>query len=166
MRVAGNDIYVAIIGKMIPQTLIFLTVMYAYIGYLFIHLQFPHPGGIWIILLLGFLGVVASQCFGVFAFGLLPSLRMSMSVCSLWAVLSFTTSGFTFPLFAMDSPIFAIAQLFPLRHYYMIYQLCVFNGYPWHIAWFNFMALGIFICLPLFVMKNIRRAMLEFVYIP
>ena len=166
MRVAGDDIYVAIIGKMIPQTLIFLTVMYAYIGYLFIHLQFPHPGGIWIILLLGFLGVVASQCFGVFAFGLLPSLRMSMSVCSLWAVLSFTTSGFTFPLFAMDSPIFAIAQLFPLRHYYMIYQLCVFNGYPWHIAWFNFMALGIFICLPLFVMKNIRRAMLEFVYIP
>ena len=109
---------------------------------------------------------MAAQGFGVFAFGLMPSLRMSMSICSLWAVLSFTTGGFTFPVFAMDGAINTLAQMFPLRHYYMIYQLCVFNGYPWHIAWFNFMALGIFICLPLFVMKNIRKAMLEFVYIP
>ncbi|MBR1463603.1 MAG: ABC transporter permease [Prevotella sp.] len=166
MRVAGGDIYVALIGKLLPQTLIFLTIMYAHMWYLFGHLGFPHAGNVWIIMLTGLLGVLSAQGFGVFAFGLMPSLRMSMSICSLWAVLSFTTSGFTFPVTAMNGAIGTLAQLFPLRHYYMIYQLCVFNGYPWHIGWFNFMALGLFICLPLLVMKSIRRAMLEFVYIP
>ena len=48
----------------------------------------------------------------------------------------------------------------------MVYQLNIFNGYPMEIAWFNYMALGIFICLPLFVMKSIRKAMTEYVYIP
>ena len=163
---AGNNIHVALLGKLLPQTLIFLTIMFAFLFYTFDILGFPHQGGTWSIVLLGLLTVFSAQAFGVFAFGLLPSLRMSMSICSLWAVLSFTTSGTAFPLFAMDSPIEAIAQLFPLRHYYMIYQICVFNGYPFTDAWFNIMALCIFICLPVFTVKNIKKAMLEYVYIP
>ncbi len=166
MKIADNDIYVAIMGKMLPQTLIFLIIFYGYLWYIYSCLGFPHQGGIWPILLLGFLAVISSQCFGLFIFGLFPSLRMSMSVCSLWAMLSFTTSGFTFPIFAMDGAVEAIAQLFPLRHYYMIYKTCVFNGFPLHMAWFHFMALGIFIVLPLFVIPRIRKAMLEYVYIP
>ena len=166
MKLAVNDIHVSLMGKLLPHTLIFLCIMYGFMWYLFGHLAFPHQGSVWMMLLLGLLAVLSSQCFGVFAFGLMPSLRMSMSICSLWAVLSFTTSGFTFPVFAMDGAIQTLAQLFPLRHYYMIYQMCLFNGYPWHIAWFNFMALGLFICLPLFVMRTIRKAMLEYVYIP
>ena len=166
MRIAGDDIHVALLGKLLPHTLIFLTVTYGYLWYLFGFLHFPHQGSVWMLLLLGFLAVVSSQSFGVFAFGLFPSLRMSMSICSLWAMLSFTVSGFTFPLRAMDGAFQTAAQLFPLRHFYMIYQMCCFNGYPWHLAWFNFMAMGIFIILPLFVMRNIKRAMLEYVYIP
>lgn len=166
MKVAGNDIYVAIIGKCLPQTLIFLIIFYGYMFYVFGILAFPHPGGVGVILLLGLFSVLAAQGFGIFAFGLMPSLRMSMSICSLWAVLSFTTSGAAFPLSAMDGALEALSQLFPLRHYYMIYQICIFNGYPLHIAWFNWMALGLFIILPLFVMWNIRKAMLEYDYIP
>lgn len=166
MKVAGNDIYVAIIGKCLPQTLIFLIIFYGYMFYVFGILVFPHPGGVGVILLLGLFSVLAAQGFGIFAFGLMPSLRMSMSICSLWAVLSFTTSGAAFPLSAMDGALEALSQLFPLRHYYMIYQICIFNGYPLHIAWFNWMALGLFIILPLFVMWNIRKAMLEYDYIP
>ena len=159
-------IFLILIGKLLPQTLIFLIIMFAFLFYTFDILGFPHQGGTWSIVLLGLLTVFSAQAFGVFIFGLMPSLRMSMSICSLWAVLSFTTSGTAFPLFAMDSPIEAIAQLFPLRHYYMIYQICVFNGYPFTDAWFNIMALLIFICLPIFTVKNIKKAMLEYVYIP
>ena len=166
MKMANGDIYVALMGKMLPQTLIFLIIFYGFLWYIYNCLGFPHQGGLWPILLLGFLAVISSQCFGIFAFGLLPSLRMSMSICSLWAVLSFTTSGFTFPIFAMDGAIEALAQLFPLRHYYMIYKTCIFNGFPLHMAWFHFMALGIFIVLPLFTMRKLRKAMLEYVYIP
>lgn len=166
MKAAKGDILVALTGKMLPQFLIFLTIIYVFIWYMFGHLGFPHPGGVGRLMLLGLLAVLAAQSFGVFVFGLMPSLRMSMSVCSLWAVLSFTTGGFTFPVFAMDAPIEAMAQLFPLRHYYMIYQKCIFNAYPLHTAWFHFMALGIFIALPFFVLSKIRKALTEYVYIP
>ena len=166
MQMAKGDILVALTGKFLPQTLIFLTIMYAYMAYTFGHLGFPHQGSGRMLAALGFLAVLASQAFGIFAFGLTPSLRMSMSVCSLWAVLSFTTGGFTYPVFAMDGAIEALAQLFPLRHYYMIYQKCIFNGYPLHMAWFNIMALAMFIALPFFVLGKLRKALTEYVYIP
>lgn len=166
MKLAGNDIYTAIAGKFLPHTIIWLVIMFGYSWYIYGYLDFPHQGSVWTIVGLNFLAVMAGQGFGVFIFGLMPSLRMSMSVCSLWGVLSFSMCGAAFPVFAMDSMLNALANLFPLRHYYMFYQICVFNGYPWHIAWFYIMALAIFIALPLFVMKNIRKAMLEYVYIP
>ena len=166
LGMADNNIHVAILGKLLPQTLVFLIIIFAFYFYTFDILGFPHQGGTLSIVLLGLLTVFSAQAFGVFAFGLMPSLRMSMSICSLWAVLSFTTSGASFPLFAMDSPLEAVAQLFPMRHYYMIYQICVFNGYPFTDAWFNIMALLIFMCLPVFTVKNIKKAMLEYVYIP
>ncbi|MBQ9650751.1 MAG: ABC transporter permease [Prevotella sp.] len=163
---AGGNIYIALIGKFLPQALSWLSIFYAYSWFVYGHLEFPHNCGIGMLLLLPLITVLAGQAFGIFVFGLTPSLRMSMSICSLWAVLSFSTCGAAFPVFAMDAPIEALATLFPLRHYYMIYQMCIFNGYQLHIAWFHFMALGIFICLPFFVTRNIKKAMLEYVYIP
>lgn len=166
MRMAGNNVHVAIAGKILPQTLLFTLMMWCFEFYIFYGLGFPHPGGVVPIMLLGFLSVAACQCFGIFAFGLMPSLRMAMSICSLWSVVSFSACGATFPVFAMDSMIQSLAQLFPLRHYYMIYQMCIFNGYPLSYAWFHFMALAIFICLPIFTINNIKKAMLVYVYIP
>ena len=166
MAMANNNILVALTGKLLPQFLIFLTIFYSFMYYLFGILHFPHPGGIVMILVLGLLTVLASIGFGIFAFGLMPSLRMSLSVCSLWAVLGFSMSGATFPIFAMHHSIEALAQLFPLRHYYMIYQICIFNGYTFVDAWFNIMALLIFMALPFFVVNKIRKAMLEYEYIP
>ncbi|MBQ8047835.1 MAG: ABC transporter permease [Prevotella sp.] len=166
MEKAGGNIYVAIAGKMLPQTLVFLLMFFGFEYYIYGALLFPHPGGVLPILLLGFLAVLSAQCFGIFVFGLMPSLRMSMSICSLWAVLSFSASGSTFPTSAMSPMIEALAQLFPLRHYYMIYQSAVFNGFPLGYSWLHIVALLLFIMLPLFTIKNIKRAMLEYVYIP
>ena len=166
MEMAGNNIHVALIGKFLPQTLIYLIILLVYSWYVFGYLHFPYEGSYWMIIMLAVLTVLVGQAFGIFIFGLMPSLRMSMSICSLWAMLGFTACGATFPVMAMDSPIVALANLFPLRHYYMIYQLCIFNGYPIDTAWFHFMAMGIFLSLPFLVIKNIRKAMLEFQYIP
>ncbi len=163
---ANNNILVALIGKFLPQTLVFLAVTFFYEYYVFGVLGFPHPGGVFMIALLAVLHVLAAQGFGVFVFGLMPSLRMSMSICSLWAMLSFSLAGTAFPLIAMDGPIQALSWLFPLRHYYMLYQICVFNGYPLLEAWFHFAALVGFTLLPWLVLKKIKNAMLTYVYIP
>ena len=166
MSMADNRLMVALIGKFLPQTIIWLALVYGYEWYVFYHLGFPHLGSPWMLVLLGLIEVLASQGFGIFAFGLMPSLRMSMSVCSLWAVLSFSMVGSAFPVMGMDAPLQSLSWLFPLRHYYMIYQICVFNGYPLIEAWFHFAALCAFMLLPWFVVKKLKNAMLTYVYIP
>lgn len=166
IQMADYNIFVALTGKLLPQTLIFLSIFLGFEWYIYGYLNFPHPGGLPMILLIAVLTVLSSQGFGTFAFGLMPSLRMSMSVCSLWAVVGFSACGATFPLFAMDGMIQALAEIIPLRHYYMIYQICVFNGYPLIDAWQNVIILVGFACLPILTMRNLKRAMLEYVYIP
>ena len=163
---ADNNIVVAILGKYLPQIMVFLVLIFFYEFYIYYVLHFPHVGGWPMILLLALLQVFGSVGFGIFAFGLMPSLRMSMSICSLWAVLSFSLAGSAFPVMGMDTPIQALTWLFPLRHYYMLYQITVFNGYPLIDAWFHLVALVGFTLLPWFVMHKIKNALLTYVYIP
>lgn len=163
---ADNRIWVAMIGKFLPQTLIWLAIVFGYEYYVFYVLKFPHLGSSWLLVLLGLMQVLCAQGFGIFAFGLMPSLRMSMSVCSLWAVLSFSMAGNAFPVMGMDAPLQSLSWLFPLRHYYMIYQITILNGYPLIEAWFHFAALAAFILLPWLVIGKIKNAMLTYVYIP
>lgn len=164
LAAANGNTWTMLLGKLLPQTIIFLTMFYIYSFYVYGILGFPHEGGIWNILLLGLLAVTSAQGFGTFMFGLMPSLRMSMSVCSLWAVLSFSLVGTAFPVFAMDTPLEGIAQLFPLRHYFRIYQTCVFNSFPLCHVWINIVAMLAFTLLPLLVADNIRKAMREYKY--
>lgn len=166
LQKADGNMLVAILGKFLPQTIIWLAITFGYEWYVFYHLQFPHLGSPWMLVLLGLMQVLAAQGFGIFAFGLLPSLRMSMSISSLWAVLSISMAGSAFPVMGMDGPLQSLSWLFPLRHYYMIYQICVFNGFPLIEAWFHFAALAAFMLLPWLVIKKIKNAMLHYVYIP
>ena len=166
LKEADGNMVVAILGKYLPQAVIWLTLIFVYEFYLFDYLKFPYLGDVWDIILLGLLEVFASIGFGIFAFGLMPSLRMSMSICSLWAVLSFSLAGFTFPVMGMDGPIQSLSWLFPLRHYYMVYQITVFNGFPLIDAWLHIAVLLAFMLLPWLVLSKIKNAMLTYVYIP
>jgi len=166
MELAGNNITVALLGKFLPQTIIWLAIIFGYEWYVFYHLGFPHLGSPWMLVLLGLMQVLASQGFGIFAFGLMPSLRMSMSICSLWAVLSISMAGSAFPVMGMDAPLQSLSWMFPLRHYWMMYQTCVLNGFPLIESWFHLAALAAFMLLPWLVVKKIKNAMLTYVYIP
>jgi len=166
MAKAEGNIIVAILGKFLPHVLVFLVLIFFYEFYIYNVLHFAHEGGVWTIVLLALLQVIASIGFGIFIFGLMPSLRMSMSICSLWGVLSFSLAGSAFPMMGMDTPIQALTWLFPLRHYYMLYQITVFNGFPLIDAWFHLVALIGFTLLPWFVVHKIKNAMLTYVYIP
>ena len=166
LAMADNNVTIALVGKFLPQTLIWLAIVFGYQLYVFFHLGFPHQGSPWMLVLLGLMHVMAAQGFGIFAFGLMPSLRMSMSVCSLWAVLSISMAGSAFPAMGMDAALQSLAWLFPLRHYFMLYQACIFNGFPLVEVWFHFAALLGFILLPWMVASKIKNAMLTYVYIP
>ena len=166
MRIANNNINIALTGKLLPQTVLFFIMAAFYNVYLYGYLHFPCNSGILPMLLAALLMVVASQAFGIFLFGLLPSLRLALSAASLWGVVSFSISGFSFPVMAMNPALQALSNLFPLRHYFLIYIDQALNGYPMSYAWESYLALLIFVMLPLFVLKRLHKAILYYKYMP
>lgn len=166
MKESGNSIVTALTGKLFPHTIVFFIIAVFYNVYLYGFLHYPCNSGIFPMLLAGLLLVLASQAFGVFLFGLFGSLRLALSAASLWGVISFSISGFTFPVMAMHPTLQALANLFPLRHYFLIYIDLALNGYPLIYAWHSVVALLIFMLLPFFILKKLRIAMLHYVYIP
>ena len=166
VEMGGNNIFVTLSGKLLPHLLIWLTQVFCYSYYVFGVLEFPHPGGAGMIILLNLLMVFSAMGFGIFAFGLMPSLRMSMSISSLWAVLSFSMAGAAFPLMGMDGPLQALAWLFPLHHYFMVYETCVLNEFSLLECWWHVAALLAFMMLPMLVAPKIKNAMQTYVYIP
>ena len=80
-------------------------------------------------------------------------------------VLSFSLVGSAFPVMAMDGELQIISFLFPLRHFFTIYQASVFNGFPLHDVAINLAALAAFALLPLVVLPRLGKALNEYVYL-
>lgn len=166
LRLSNNSIYIALAGKLLPQTAIFFLMGIFYNVYLYGFLHFPCNSGIAPMLLATLCLVLASQCCGIVMIGTLPTLRLGLSFASLWGVISFSISGFTFPVMAMHPILQALSNLFPLRHYFLIYVDQALNGYSMAYSWPNYMALLIFMMLPFFVVHRLKEALIYYKYIP
>ncbi|MCE9107535.1 ABC transporter permease [Bacteroides pyogenes] len=166
LRMSNNSIYIALAGKLIPHTVVFFIMGSFYNVYLYGFLHFPCNSGIIPMLLATLCLVLASQCCGVLMIGILPTLRLGLSFASLWGVISFSISGFTFPVMAMHPILQALSNLFPLRHYFLIYVDQALNGYSMAYSWANYTALLIFMMLPFFVVHRLKEALIYYKYIP
>ena len=159
----GNMLHV-IVGKLLPQTLIFLLMGTAYVFYLYGYLQFPCHCGIPTIWALMALFVLASQGMGVMMISALPTLRLGLSFASLWAVISFSICGMSFPVMAMDPTLQGLSLLFPLRHYFLIYVNSALDGYPLLNAWPYIVALIGFASLPYLLAWRLKHVLLHAKY--
>lgn len=166
LRTGGNSITASLLGKILPQTLIFTLVGFLYCAILYGYNSFPLNNGWGPMLLAIFLLVVASQCMGIFMISLLPTLRLGLSFASLFGMLAFSIVGFSFPLLGMDPTLQALANLFPLRHYFLIYIDQALNGRALYYSWTQYVSLMAFLLLPLLVARNLKNALLYFKYIP
>lgn len=166
LHLSKDSIGVAIIGKILPQTIVFFIMGALYNSYLYGYLHFPCNSGIVPMLLATLCLILASQCLGIFMIGLFPSLRLGLSFASLWGVVSFSITGFSFPVMAMHPSLQAIANLFPLRHYFLIYVDQALNGYNMVYSWQNYVALLLFMLLPFLVLNRLKEALLYYKYMP
>jgi ABC-2 type transport system permease protein len=113
-----------------------------------------------------FLLVVASQCVGIFMIGLAPTPRLGLSLASLLGILTFSVVGLSFPLSEIHPSIQALANLFPLRHYFLIYIDQALNGRDWYYSWAQYVSLSAFLIMPLLIGANLKKALLYMKYIP
>lgn len=166
LRLGNNSIYISLAGKLIPQTIVFFVMSIFYNTYLYGYLHFPCNSGILPMIFASLLLVLASQACGVVMIGTFPTLRLGLSFASLWGVISFSISGFSFPVMAMHPVLQGLSNLFPLRHYFLIYVDQALNGYSIVYSWTNYMALLLFIMLPFAVMQRLKSALIYYKYMP
>ena len=166
LHTGNNSIYISLAGKLLPQTAIFFIMGIFYNVYLYGYLHFPCNSGILPMIFASLLLVLASQACGVVMIGTFPTLRLGLSFASLWGVISFSISGFSFPVLAMHPVLQGLTNLFPLRHYFLIYVDQALNGYSMIYSWTNYTALLLFIMLPFAVIYRLKGALIYYKYIP
>ena len=166
LRLGNNSIWISLGGKLLPHTLIFFLMGILYNVYLYGFLHFPCNSGILPMLFATLCLVLASQGMGILMIGTLPTLRLGLSFASLWGVLSFSMCGLSFPLMGMHPTLQALANLFPLRHYFLIYVDQALNGYPMIYSWTNYVALLLFMLLPFLVAHRLKGALIYYKYVP
>lgn len=161
-----HSMSLALLGKLSVHFVIFLCVGLLCLSVLYGYLGFPLQGGWWRMITAMILLILASQSIGIFCIAMLPTLRLGMSLSTLLGMLSFSVTGFSFPLSAMPTVIQALAYLFPLRHYFLIYADQALNSTPlyYSLPWYMFL-LG-FLILPTLIGEHLKKAVLEFKYVP
>lgn len=163
---ARGSMTMALLGKLLPYTLVFTAVGSLMQAYLFGYLHYPLACGGWQMVLTMLLYVMANQAFAVFVAGVVPNLRLALSICSLVGMLTFSVGGFSFPVEEMYGSIGIFSYILPARYYFLIYVDQALNGLPLFYSRFYYIALLVFLLLPFTVVGNLRRNMLKPVYIP
>lgn len=166
LRMADGSIVKAIFAKLLPQTLIWWVIAWFMLVWLYKFNGYTMQGSWWVMLASELLFVLASQGFGLFIFGVLPNLRLSLSVCSLTGILSFSLAAFSFPVQSMYGGIAIFSYILPIRYNFLIYADQALNGIDLYYSRVWFVAYIIFIMLPFTMLWKIKKYMKDPVYAP
>ncbi len=154
---ANKSTFVALVGKMLPYTFLFLffgilsnLLLYGYMNY-------PMNGSLITFSLATVLYVLASQAIGLFIIGLFTQIKNAISVGAFYSIFSFTFAGFTFPIESMPYKVQIFANFFPIRHYFKIYVNEVLNGVSINYSLFYYIFLIMFLFLPFVVYNKLSK---------
>lgn len=161
METADGSMAAALIGKLLPYTLIYLVLGLGLDLLLFGVCRYPLNGSILNMMLAMVVFILANEAVAVTLVGLLPTLRYSLSIAALFAILGFSFSGFTFPVEAMPVALQGVSCLFPLRFYYLIYVQEAMFGVGFAGWWQYIVYMLLFLVGPFCVCGRLKRAWLN-----
>lgn len=161
METADGSMAAALIGKLLPYTLIYLVLGLGLDLLLFGVCRYPLNGSILNMMLAMVVFILANEAVAVTLVGLLPTLRYSLSIAALFAILGFSFSGFTFPVEAMPVAFQGVSCLFPLRFYYLLYVQEAMFGVGFAGWWQYIVYMLIFLVGPFCVCGRLKRAWLN-----
>lgn len=163
---SGNSVVIALAGKLIPQGIVGVAVGLACQGIMYGFNHFPMNCSVWHMIWAMVLMVFASQAFAVTVCCLITNLRLAVSICSLTGILAFSLAAFSFPVDAMYPPIGIFSYILPVRYYFLIYIDQALNGIPLYYSRYYYIALIIFLLVPLGLLWRLKKRLEAEVYIP
>lgn len=164
LTAADNNIFVAVAGKLLPYSVIFIIMGILGNYVMFGIMNIPLNASFWSVNLTTALFIVSTQAFGVFIFSLFPALSIIISIVSMVGSLGATLSGVTFPVMYMHPVIYYLSFLFPVRHFVEINQNILYGDYGFPYAWKNVAFLLIFILPALLLLPHLKKAALSHKY--
>ncbi|MDP3399048.1 MAG: ABC transporter permease [Bacteroidales bacterium] len=158
---SNGSLTVALSGKLLPYSVIFIILGLAGNVLLYKFTGFPMNGSLLRFSAATVLFVLAHQAIGILMIGLFPVLRVGISFAALYGILSFTYAGFTFPIEAMPPLAQGASVLFPIRHYFNIYVNEALWGTPFVNSSLSYAAIFLFLLLPLIVWNRLKKALIN-----
>ena len=160
LKTAGKSYWTAIIGKLLPHTLLYIIIYMVGVYLMFFVFRFPMEGSLAFYMLGAVIFIITMQCMGVFFIGAMPVISTGLSLAILYGILAVTMSGFTYPLEYMPPAIQGLAILFPMRSFYLFTIDTAMLGLPaTHTAKYLLM-IAVFMLLPLFTTKRLHKALI------
>lgn len=164
-NISSKSLIVALTGKLLPYTLIFMLEAYFIDVVLLGVMGVPSNGNTLVLIVATTLFVLAYQAMGVLIIVLLPNIRLALSIGAMYASLAFSFAGLTFPLLAMNGFIQKLGMLFPFTHYLNIYIDIEMKDLQLIYVLPSFIALAIFIFLPLIFSHRLRSLLTKEKYL-
>lgn len=164
LQMARGSIVRALAAKLLPQTIIWIVVAVFMESWLYGINGYPMHGSWFWITLSEIMFVLASQGLAVFFFGVLPNLRLSLSISALLGILSFSIAAFSFPVESMYPSMGIFSWIVPIRYNFLIYIDQALNGIDIYYSRIWFVAYIVFMLLPLTMLWRIKGCMAKPVY--
>jgi len=144
----GGHVWKALLGKLLPYSVIFVVLSIFMNIFLFQFLGVPFRGNFFWIALAGVLFVSACQAVGILIITLTANLRFSLSAAAFLASTAFIFVGVTFPAEGMPRLAKAWAEILPLTHYLKIFTNQAIRGGS---AIYDILPLTVLGCFALFL---------------
>lgn len=161
MAGSENRITAALLGKMLPYTLLFTLVAGVMQILAFRVADVPLRGSASLLFFSTFLLITAYQSVGCLLVTLCANMRLALSFGGGYSVLAFSFSGLTFPLMAMDLPARMASQLFPFTPYLQIWMDQALRGAAPHYSAAAFLHLLLFSFLMLFALGRLKMVLID-----
>lgn len=164
LEAANMNIVTAVVGKLLPYTIIFIIIGIFANYIMFGVMNIPFSGDFLPLNIATILFVIATQAFAVFIFSLFPAIGIIISIVSMVGSLGATLSGVTFPVPSMYPAVYYASFLFPARHFVEINQNLLYGNYGFAYTWQNVSALLIFPLIALLILPRLKNAILSHKY--
>lgn len=152
-----NSMTAALIGKMLPVTIVMCIVAVAMHVIIFNAMGAPMNGSLLLLGLATVIFIISYQCIGLFVLALTDNMRLALSFGGGYSVLAFTFSGLTFPTMAMAPVLQWFGCLFPFTFYMRVFIDQVLRGAPVGVSIPELGYMMLFWLLPVLTINLLRR---------
>lgn len=157
IRLANNNVTTALLGKMLPYTLLFFMDMMVMNIILIKTLGTPVHGSLFSILASEILLIISYQSLAILFLKLTANLRLSLSLGSAYTMMALTFSGLTFPSMAMPLIAKLFSFIFPYTFWLQIFMSQTLRGEPISEVVFPFLSFIPFILAGILAFPGLKR---------